>query len=1632
MRDVLTRASSTALRRLSPTLLIVILGALAACSAPTPPAPPPVAAVEAIKPDQPFGLQSAIGEEYEGRASVLLRFDRALASTQPFDTRIAVKDANGAVQSGAWILEDDGSKLRFPYLQADQTYSLSLSAELEAADGSTLGKTTEASAYSGNLPPLLGFASQGSVLPARGSDGLPIVAVNASEADVEFFRVKPSSYSDFFARWQRNGQRSYWELGDISRLAEPVYANRFALSEQPNERVVSLLPIHGIDELRPPGLYLAIMKRPGQFDGALETTQYVVTDLGLHARSVGNTLHVHVASLESGQARSGVQIEVIDGVGKVIAGGSTDGSGDLALANYRPLPEHVLVGRAGEELVLLPFRQPALDLSEFAVAGRAHSAMDAYIWSGRDLYRPGETLHISALLRDFDGKPIAKAPPLFARLKQPDGRLSAAQTLEPGELGYYSLSQLISDDAATGRWGVELKLDPDKGEPIGSFSFRVEEFLPERLKLSLDSKPPRLAPGETLPLTAEGAFLYGAPAGGNRLKLELMYQPANHAVASLPTYFFGDPTIELPEGPQPAADLKLGDDGRIEQALDVLPETTLTAPVDVRVAASLFESGGRAIRRSLVRTIWPAEALVGVRPLFDPTTGADNNAAVGFEVLRSDAGGALSAATALEVELIREHRDYRWSWVDGTGWNSDYTHRYETVETQTLALDGTRPGKLEVRVEWGEYRLQIRDPVTGLTMRYPFTAGWSWNDGNRGVDAAPDKVKIALDKTGYQVGDSVQVTITPPHSGPGVLFVESSDGLLHQQAFEAKPGAQLTFTVEAGWQRHDIYVTALVMRPASAAANGSPQRAVGVAHLPMARGDRTLNLVMQTPEIVRPGETMRVELQSPDLAGQDGYAVVEAVDQGVLSLTGYALPDALEHFLARRALGVEARDVYGRVIERLRGERARLRYGGDAALAALPQSRRPTARVQTVALHKTPVKFDAEGKASVEFTMPDFNGALRVAALAYSGDRYGRAEAEAKVRAPLVLEVSTPRALAVGDSAKLTIDLQNLSGSARSYRVTARADALLSIDAGVQQVDLADGARRSISFPLRALPGQGVGKFSVEASSEDSRITRAFEIAVRPAWPAERRARARVQQGAGAMTLSADFIDGLMPSSTTLRLSLSSVPPLPFASAVQGLIGYPHGCIEQTSSRLWPLLWLDNKTAAQFGLTALDPKDRQQRIDAGFSRIAAMQMANGQFGFWPGDSWAQPQMTAFVAELLLSGRENGHAIPESVLELALKRLGEELLTGGDGYYSFENSGHLRFAASAHAGYVLAKLGRAPLGSLRALYEHERAKSLTALPLLQLGVALRLQGDTERGDAAIKEALEKKDARPPYLGDYGSQLRDEALMLALLHENTLATAEHSARLIALAREMRAPESAGYGLSTQEMLAVFRLGRQLLVNQGATLAGTLSIGERRIDLPAVAMYSLDLSADELRNGVRLDLTGEGETWVAEDALGAAIKPPPVNEQGMSIQRVWYRMDGSVFEGGQIKEGDTLIARLTVNSGEAVPDALVTDLLPAGLEVENLALGDTETLAALVIDGTPLSERSYGSEILHEEYRDDRYVAAVKLYGQATHLYYLVRAVSPGRFVIPPPLVEDMYRPRLSARGITPEQLLEVVPP
>jgi uncharacterized protein YfaS (alpha-2-macroglobulin family) len=1591
-----------------------------------------------------FALVRAYPDQGRDSLAIALEFSRPLVGTQDFDKLLTFAEKTG--DKSSWSLDEGGKILRFPFVEPDREYTLRIAGSLAAADGSKLGRDIEKKVYTGELEPAVGFASQGSVLPAKESRGLPVVSVNVAEVDVEFLRVREKSLPAFFAHYQRAGRKGSWELDNeydeeqkpLSQLSDPVYVNRFVLGGERNERALTYLPLQDIEELQQPGLYFAVMKKAGSFKDQYETAFFTVSDIGLHARAYKDKLFVHTASLASGDALGGVELRVLDARGEPVFKAETDGNGN-ALLDYTLDGAQVLVAGKGGDVSLLPFNQPALDLSEFAVSGREQAWFDVFAWSGRDLYRPGETVRVSALLRDQDGKPVAvkdgnaAKQPLFVRLKQPDGKTFVESRAEPGALGYFRFEKAIPAEAPTGRWQVEFRTDPGAKEAVQGMTLRIEEFLPERMKLDLDSADAVLKPRLPFKLRATGAYLYGAPAAGNRFAAKLAVAVEQHPLEQLPGYFFGDPTVELPKEAKDVVDAALDAQGKLQRDIPLPSEVKASTTVAAIVSGSLYESGGRSVNRSVKRVLWPANALVGVRPLFDDEEGSDANANARFELVRVGSDGQPRPAKGLKVTLVREHRDYHWNFDDDEGgWNYDFTRRYENVETRTIDA-GATAARFDFPVEWGEYRVEVFDPATKLTTRYPFRAGWSWDDENRGLDARPDKVKLSLDKTAYQAGDTLKVTLTPPHPGKGLLMVES-DRMLYVQAIEAKAGSTFEIPVTEDWERHDVYVTALVFRGGSAPSRITPARAVGVAHVPMDRRDRRVAVGLSVAKQVRPERPLQVTVSAPQLAGREAYATVSAVDVGILNITRFTVPDAPKHFFAQRRLGIDAYDVYGRVIESFEGETARLRFGGDMPLEALPQARRPTARVQTVDLFAGPVKLDAKGIARIEVPVPDFNGTLRVSALVYATDRYGNRDSETVVRAPIVAEASMPRVMAPGDRSTVTLDVTNFTGKAGDFNVRVDGIGPVSIGDGARTAKLAVDAKSTLSFPLTADEGFTVAQVRVRVDGNGFKVDRRYDLPVRPAWPQVLRARTQVLDALAPVSLGTGDAEGLMPGSVTARMSVSALPPIPFASALQGALDYPYGCAEQTTSRGYAALELDPATAKLLGTQTLPADKRRARMEGAFGRLTGMQVGSGHFSMWGDDGYVNPALTPYIVEFLLDAREGGFAVPDEVLQRALQRLNEDLLAGGNEFYGEDHRSHLKFAYQAHAGYVLARVNRAPLGTLRALYDGERKATLTGLPLVHLGLALSLQGDKARGGKAIAEGFAFKGDRPGYLGDYGSPLRDGALMIALTHERGFAKPQFDARVVDLGRELDARRrEQWFYLSTQEQIALARLGKALLAGQGKQVSGTLSEGGVEEAIAPAKLFGRDFDYTTLARGVRFDPQGEPPLYASFEIAGVPRTAPAADASQIKVERALYGTDGKPWKPKPLKEGEALIVRVGITSDRAMQDALLTDLLPAGLEIENFNLGDAEQWADVVVDGISINDRTDAAEVRHEEFRDDRYVAALKLdAGNTARVFYLVRAVTPGTYTAPPPLVEDMYRPELRGVGKSVPANITVVQP
>ncbi|WP_368157498.1 alpha-2-macroglobulin [Aeromonas sp. R10-2] len=1556
----------------------------------------------------PTSVVQANARQYRDAPALALVFSGPLSPKANWQSWLGVSEGGKQVQ-GEWILADDGRTLYFPNVQPDKSYEVSLKAGLGPSPQSWTLKTRPLEAGAS-------FTASGMVLPLRDELRLPISAVNVDEVNIDFFRVDSEYLPRFLAEYRPGAGMGNWELEQITKRAKRVFSGRYALELDANRRETRLINVKE-PQLAEAGVYFAVMSPLGNYDWRKETTYFAVSDMGLSARRYRDQLEVFVSSLASADPLKDVQLSLLDEKGNRLQVQTTDPQGHRRFDQVQGA--RLLLAEQGNHLAVLRLDGAALDLSTFDLGTQPWQAQQLYLFSGRDLYRPGERLDSEILLKGQDGQ-LLPGMAVDLEVKQPDGQLLEQKRLLPDNLGAAHYGLHLPDDAPLGRWTINLKT------AAGSrfeWPFLVEEFLPERLKLQLgkgpDGEVTSLDAALTLPL--QGDYLYGAPASATKAKAEVKLSRATMPFTQWQEFTLGDVLLAEQAKDLEPRSLTLDAQGQGTFTLaDELDGVRAFGPLEVAYRVSLSEPGGRAVNRSRTQYGWPAGSQWPALKADFVADRVEGGKPLPFQILNLDEQGQ-PVAGAVKVRLINEYRDYYWHYADGEGWKYEFNSQPYLEQEQTLQLDGKGPTPLTLQLAAGWYRLEVENSQGHQSSLRVEIGSYAWGGG--GEQARPDKIAITLDKRAYQAGDKAKVTLVAPRPGKGLLMVEDGDGLRWWQRIELKGAGgdakdargEFEIPVSPEWQRHDLHISAQIAAPDSVSKpvgkqQGQSLRSVGLVPLTLDREARRLPLTLSAPDKAVP--LTRLEVTATSTPNSQGRVVLAAVDRGVLNISDYQPLDPFEIFFGRKRFAQDLFDNYGQVIPPQDGKLARLNYGGDRA--PLKKGGALESRVEIAALWSGEVSFDESGKAVIPLDLPNFNGELALMALAWNEQQVGEAERAVKVVAPLVAEIGWPRFGARGDETRALVQLRNMSGEDQTLSLAWTLNGGLKANGELPgTLSLKNGEEQWLTLPLTVTGTSGVASLQLAASGKGFAISRDWTLPLRSPWPAETRQRYQMLAPGQQMSFAPSELVGLDRANLRGLLSLSGTPPWDPAAQWQALADYPYACLEQTLSRAWPYLLTTADERAAWSKPAEDKKaaseaDVQRAL---LQRLQRLQLPSGGFGLWDGRSDEEQWLTAYAADYLLARKEAGDAVPEAMLNQALNRLQSYLTDSQYGERWSRSPEHSRLAYQAYSAYVLARVGKAPLATLRLIWEQQADHARSGLPLLHLSLALSAMGDEQNAAKALSRAL-ATERGDDYLGDYGSPLRDEALELSLLRQHKLA----AERWPALSAKVADTLAHRQWLSTQERLALLRLARvDPAVDWQARVTSSLGSGSLSGSAP------LQLGAPEALAASAVTNEGKGSLYVQRTLVGYPEQAPARVSKGMSVTRSWFNSDGQPFDPAKVKVGDLVVVRLNVSSESAVPDALLVEMVPAGFELENPALGNSIKLEELSIEGKPAWQSEWNDYLKHQEFRDDRYTAALDLSeGSNQQLVYLMRAVTPGRYQVPPTQVEDMYRPELRAVG------------
>ncbi|HKF62672.1 MAG TPA: MG2 domain-containing protein [Dongiaceae bacterium] len=1538
------------------------------------------------------------------RPEVCLDFYGNLPATTDVHYEDYVK-VTPAILQPAFTVSD--AKLCISGVEFGQHYRVSVLTGLPNAAGEKLAKAESVDFTVGDSEPSLGFKSATYVLPRDGSIGVPLYSVNVTKAKLRLLRINdrnliPTLQRGLFLRAIDN-----YDADTIAQdTGEEVWKGTVAVQPQRNERVTTLIPVGEMVPAMKPGIYLLVAERTdgGEDKYGYKATQWlIVTDFGLTTMIGDDGLHVFLRSLDTGNAIEGVTVKLYarnnGELGSVVSDttGQASFAPGLMRATEGRTPTAVMAFGKEGDFAFLDLTKPAFDLSDRGVGGRlAPTGADVFLYADRGVYRPGETVHLAALLRDTTGNAM-NGLPLTIRVVRPDEVESHRYTLKNDSAGGYQVDIPISASARTGSWTVQAYLDP-KGDPIGSLNVLVEDVVPAKIETKLTTKATSIQPGQPTEVALQSDYLYGAPGADLLVKGTLtIQQDSDPFDNAFPGYGFGlaDEKVD----PQTETFDDTTTDGKGQASFDMtpsdLPDTV--QPLKATLRTEVYEFGGRPVIKTLALPIRNRAILIGIKPQFSDDSVASGVDA-GFEVIAVDKAGAMAAASGLQYRLIPEDWDYQWFYKDS---NWDYrvvTRDKAAVATGNLDLTAGSSGKLSLKVDWGYYRLEVFDPTSGAASSYRFYAGWG---AAPGTGDTPDRLQIVADKKMYQAGQMATLLLKPPFTGQ-VLVAIATDHVIKTWTVDASPeGTAIEVPVDGAWGP-GAYVLATAFRPGHDNDHG-PGRAIGVSWIGIDPAARSLQVSFKLPDHVAPRAGFDVPITVAGVTkDRQAYVTLAAVDEGILQITDYATPAPQSYYFGKRQLGVDIRDLYGQLIDGRNGKRGQIREGGDSDALA---SRGAPPEIKLVALYSGIVKLDPEGNATVHLNIPDYNGRLRLMAIAWDSQKVGSGEAGLVVRDPIVVTLAMPRFLAPGDKSQITVSLQNLSGPAGDYQLafSAMGGASLGSPGGSKtpiKQHLDAGGHAVLRLPLN---GDEIGETNIHLliSGPDSvRFEHSAMIFVRaPQFPVLERTAKRLEPGK-AMKLDSAALARFLPGTGELLASFWTLPNLDIPGLLRQLSLYPYGCLEQTTSGAMPLLYVSD--VAKLWSTKVKVPTTWQ-LQAGIDHIFEMQRYDGAFALWSSTGEAEPWLSAYAMDFLTRAKAKGFEVSDVGYQNAMRWL-------SDFAQRRDESDSDTLSARAYALYVLAEAGDEALSPLRYLADNQIDKLPTALAQAQVGAALALHGDMARAADAFKKAqatLKREIGDSSWYGDYGGALRDSAAIITLVAETKAPGIDP----LALLSRVAGLQASTDWLSTQEQGWLI-----MAANAVSPRSTAMSLAVNGKALPVTKQpYNTKPDAVDLQKGIAVTNAGKEPVFATVSLIGVPAQPLPAISNGFEIKRSFFTPDGKPADLGKLKQSDVLVVQISGKVKDADShQTLVVDLLPAGFEIENARLSGSKKTDELSWLGD-LTNATY------TEYRDDRFVAAVTLGGDSSSFQfaYLVRAVTPGTYGLPASSVEDMYRPSIRAR-------------
>ncbi|MEZ5058164.1 MAG: MG2 domain-containing protein [Saprospiraceae bacterium] len=1518
------------------------------------------------------------------------------------------------------------------------------------------------------MKPAVRFAGSGNILPNSSGLTLPFEAVNLSAVEVEVFKIYQNNVLQFLQRNDFNGDYDLERVGKIilqkkiilqslnpkaqagvwSRFAldlgtliqndpEAIYQVRigfrpeyslYTCFDQENQVEETNLNTFERNEDSGDG-FVSIMSGWYGINGYYDDYQWsdredpckpayynsdnfisrnlFSSNLAITAKmGDGNKLFATVSNIRTTDPVSGANLEFYNYQQQLIKTMTTDGAG-MVFTDLKEEPFAIIAKKGNDRGILKLGDGNSLSLSKFDVAGTENQkGIKGFIYGERGVWRPGDSIYLNFILEDEEGSLPAFHPVKYT-LTDSRGQIQSKSVLTEGVHGMYAMHLGTSVDAPTGNWMMNVEVGGARFSKV----LKVETVKPNRLKIKLDFGKEILQPEDNnLNGNLSVNWLHGAPAKNLDTKVELQLNTINTTFKGLDEFEFDDPSRKFYMDNTVIFDKKVDANGKATVNYELLKNKYAPGNLRAKFKTRAFEPGGNFSTDIFTLDYHPYETYVGVSiPKNKWGQQRLTNGEPGkLQMVSVQENGKPASNQTLSAGIYELDWNWWWDQSDNNAAKYNSTNHFNAIQKTTLKTD--KDGKAEWPVTLaasGRYLVRVCDTESNHCTGTYFYVGYPWyrEDENNNAKKEASILAFSSDKTTYEVGETVELSVPSGDVGRILLSLEGGSKVIESYWKDAKSGENKIRFTATKEMIPTVYAHVSLIQPHGQSENDLPIRMYGVIPIEIEDKKNKLQPKLEMPGTLAPEQTVNITVSEEN--GRDMAYTIAMVDEGLLDLTRFKTPDPYNAFFAKEALDVKTWDVYDEILGAYGGSLEKvLSVGGDGAINP-SDAKRNANRFKPVVRHLGPFYLKTGEKAKHKITLPNYVGSVRTMVVAGKDGAYGSVDKTTPVKKPLMILATLPRVLGPGESLKLPVSVFAMENKVKNVNVQIReSSGLVSFKNGnSKSVNFTSPDEKLVYFDIDIKPVIGNAKFEILAEGNGEKASQTIEIYVRNPNPEQRKTINEVVEAGQTLNIPFEAIG--IKGTNQAYLEVSSFAPFDLGAKLDYIIGYPYGCLEQTSSKGFAQLYLEKAVK----LSETQKLMAQKNVKAAISKIKSFSNNKGGLSYWPGDSYTNHWAETFATHFLIEAKNLGYEVDPSFLDRLLNALSArsklwDVKQFEEGFYAHNNDQLMQ----AYRLYVLALGGKSDLASMNRLRE---MKNLATTAKIRLAGAYALNGKKEVAESLINEKIPEIEDYREMSGSFGSSFRDQAMIIET-YSQLGKRKEAFEFAFRLANDMN--ERSWF--STQEIAFAFlATGKLVTLNsKDQTLKFAYKEGSKGwVDAGSQGTgFLFDIPVDKMNErtiAVRND--GKDPIYVRLALSGRPVAgQETASEKHLKMSTKFFNMNGKEIDPSVLEQGTDFVAEAKItNPGNYqynLRELALQQIFPSGWEITNTRL-----------EGTTYFNDS--SRPTYENFQDDRVYSFFNIYGRKTFTYRVVlTAAYEGRFYLPSFSCEAMYDPNIYANN------------